>query len=39
MKWACGAGIINGIDGDLVPAGNVSRAQAATILMRYSAVK
>ena len=36
MQWACGAGIINGIDGNLAPADHASRAQVATILMRYS---
>ncbi len=39
IQWACGAGIINGIDGSLAPAGNASRAQVATMLMRYSAAK
>ena len=33
---ACGGnGIINGVDGQLQPQGNASRAQIATILMRY----
>ena len=36
MQWACGSGIINGIGSELVPAGNASRAQVATMLMRYS---
>ncbi len=35
MQWACGAGLINGIDGNLVPAGNATRAQAAAILHRF----
>ncbi len=36
MQWAVGSGIINGIDGNLVPAGKATRAQVATMLMRYS---
>ena len=39
MQWAVGSGIINGIDGSLVPAGNATRAQVATMLMRYSTAK
>ena len=39
MQWAVGSGIINGIDGNLVPAGNATRAQVATMLMRYSTAK
>ncbi len=35
MQWACGAGLINGIDGALQPAGYANRAQAATILARF----
>ena len=36
MQWACGAGLVNGIgDGKLAPKGNATRAQLATILMRY----
>lgn len=35
MQWACGAGLINGIDGALQPAGFANRAQAATILARF----
>ena len=35
MQWACGAGLVNGIDGNLVPAGNATRAQAAAILHRF----
>ncbi len=35
MQWACGAGIINGVDGSLLPQGNATRAQTATMLMRY----
>jgi len=36
MQWACGSGIINGIGSNLVPTGNATRAQVATMLMRYS---
>lgn len=39
MQWAVGAGIINGIAGSLVPAGRATRAQVATMLMRYSTAK
>lgn len=35
MQWACGAGLINGIDGALQPAGFANRAQAAAILARF----
>ena len=37
MQWACGAGIINGTgDGStLTPQGNATRAQVATMLMRF----
>ncbi|MBQ7661737.1 MAG: S-layer homology domain-containing protein [Clostridia bacterium] len=35
MQWACGSGILNGIDGNLVPAGKASRAQVATMIMRF----
>ena len=35
MQWACGAGIINGIDGALQPQGYATRAQLATILYRF----
>lgn len=35
MQWAVGTGLINGIDGNLVPRGNTSRAQLATMLMRF----
>lgn len=38
MQWACGAGIINGIDGALVPQGSAVRAQVATMLMRFCAL-
>lgn len=35
MAWAVSNGIINGIDGRLVPQGPSTRAQVAAILMRY----
>lgn len=35
MEWACGTGLINGMDGMLAPAGNTTRAQIATILTRF----
>lgn len=35
MKWACGTGLINGIDGALAPSGTAIRCQAATLLMRF----
>ena len=35
LQWAVGSGIINGKDGKLVPKGDASRAEAATMLMRY----
>ena len=36
MQWACGSGVINGVtDSTLVPQGNATRAQAATMLMRF----
>lgn len=35
MQWACGAGLINGIGTNLVPQGNATRAQVATIMARY----
>ncbi len=39
MQWAVGSGIVNGIGSDLVPAGKATRAQVATMLMRYSTEK
>jgi len=36
MQWAVGSGIINGIDGNLAPVNHATRAQVATMLMRYS---
>ena len=35
MKWAVGAGLIQGSDGMLLPTGGATRAQAAVILMRF----
>lgn len=35
IKWACGAGLINGIDGSLKPANSATRAQAASIFQRF----
>lgn len=35
MQWAVGSGIINGKDGKLVPKGDASRAEAATMLQRF----
>ena len=36
MRWAVAAGIMNGMDGSLVPQGEATRAQMATMLMRYA---
>ena len=38
MQWVCGAGIIGGKDGMLDPAGNATRAEVATMLMRFVAL-
>ena len=35
MHWRVMNGIINGKDGRLVPGGAASRAETATMLMRY----
>lgn len=35
MKWACGAGLINGMGGALEPTGSAIRCQTAAILMRF----
>lgn len=35
LQWAVSAGIINGMDGKLNPQGAASRAQIATMLMRF----
>ncbi len=36
LSWACGAGLIFGSDGKLLPQDGASRAQVAAILMRYT---
>ena len=36
IAYIVGAGIINGKDGGLQPTGNATRAEFATILMRYA---
>lgn len=38
MKWAVEQGIVNGMDGKLNPSGSATRAQIATIFMRYCAL-
>ena len=35
MEWAVGEGLINGVDGKLMPGSSAVRAQVATILMRF----
>ena len=36
FQWACGAGVIEGVtESTLVPRGNATRAQVATMLMRF----
>lgn len=35
MRWACGAGLINGSAGALLPGNTADRAQTAVILMRF----
>ena len=35
MQWAGGAGIVNGSNGKLNPQNNATRAEVATMLMRY----
>ena len=35
MNWAVGRGLINGMDGKLVPKGSATRAQTAAILTRF----
>ena len=41
LQWACGAGVMNGANGKLLPKANATRAQAAQLLMNFceSAVK
>ena len=36
MQWAVSTGLINGMDGKLNPQGSATRAQVATMLMRFS---
>lgn len=36
MRWAVETGIVNGMDGKLNPQGEATRAQMATMLMRYA---
>lgn len=36
MQWACDAGIIQGLDGRACPKGLATRAQAATVFMRWA---
>ena len=36
LQWACGAGIISGDDGSLLPQNNATRSQVAVILQRFN---
>lgn len=36
MQWACGIGLIQGSDGNLMPQGNIIKEQIKTILLRFS---
>ena len=36
MQWAVGSGLIQGSNNALTPQANASRAQIATILMRFA---
>lgn len=38
MAWAVECGILTGMDGLLNPRGNATRAQIATVLLRYSEI-
>ena len=38
MQWACGAGLIQGSDGNLMPKGNAERCQVAATLHRFAAI-
>jgi len=38
LQWACGAGIINGDDGCLLPHDNAARSQVAAILCRFNMI-
>ena len=35
MQWACGAGVIEGSGANLNPQDSATRAEAATMLMRF----
>jgi len=35
MEWACGTGLITGYGTNLTPGSGATRAQAATIIMRF----
>jgi len=35
LQWACAEGLINGVNGNLMPQGNATRAQVAAILTRF----
>ncbi len=35
LQWAVGAGMVNGANGNLMPAGTTTRAQAAAIIQRF----
>jgi len=39
LNWAIGAGIINGLDGALAPQDGATRAQLATMLMRFDTMR
>lgn len=36
MRWACSEGLVNGIEGKLLPKDPISRAQQAVVLYRYA---
>lgn len=38
MQWACGAGLLNGANADLLPKNTATRAQTATILYRLASL-
>ena len=38
MQWACGAGLLKGANGDLLPQNTATRAQTATILYRLASL-
>lgn len=35
LQWACGAGVLNGVSGSLLPQGPATRAQTAAMLHRF----